>query len=68
MDSRKRTWVKAVFWQVLGVVSMVVVGYLFTGSLRVGGAMALVNAALGLMVYVVYERLWARIGWGRRDV
>ncbi len=30
--------------------------------------MALVNAALGLMTYVIYERFWARIGWGRRDV
>lgn len=68
MDSPKRTWTKAIFWQLLGLISMGAVGYLFTGSLKVGGAMALVNAAIGLTVYVIYERLWARIGWGRGNV
>lgn len=68
MDSPKRTWTKAIFWQLLGLVSMVAVGYLFTGSLKVGGLMALVNAALGLATYVIYERFWARVSWGRRDV
>lgn len=65
MDSTKRTFTKAIFWQMLGLISMGIVGYGFTGSIRVGGAMALVNAAVGLTFYVVYERLWARIGWGR---
>jgi len=68
MDSSKRTWLKAACWQVLGLICMVAVGYGFTGSMRVGGTMALVNAALGLIAYVIYERFWARIGWGRRDV
>jgi len=68
MDSTKRTWAKAVFWQVLGLISMVIVGYLFTGSMRVGGLMAVANAVIGLSFYVVYERLWARIGWGRGNV
>jgi len=65
VDSTKRTFTKAIFWQMLGLISMGIVGYGFTGSIRVGGAMALVNAAVGLTFYVVYERLWARIGWGR---
>lgn len=68
MDSTKRTWAKAVFWQVLGLISMVIVGYLFTGSMRVGGLMAVANAIIGLSFYVVYERLWARIRWGRGNV
>lgn len=68
MDSTKRTWTKAVFWQMLGVISMVIVGYLFTGSLRAGGLMAIINALLGLATYVLYERFWARIRWGRGNV
>ena len=27
--------------------------------------MALVNSMLGLALYVLYERLWERISWGR---
>jgi len=65
MDSTKRTFTKAIFWQILGLFSMGAVGYYFTGSLRVGGFMALVNAAVGLTLYVAYERVWARIIWGR---
>ncbi|WP_428542268.1 DUF2061 domain-containing protein [Profundibacter sp.] len=66
MDTPKRTWVKALCWQLLGLVTMSAVGYGFTGSMRVGGVMAMANAAVGLMTYIGYERLWARIGWGRK--
>ena len=68
MDSTKRTLIKALFWQGLGLISMIFVGYLFTGSLRAGGLMAVANTAIGLSTYVMYERLWARIGWGRGNV
>ena len=68
MDSTKRTWIKAIFWQLLGLLTMGIVGFLFTGSLRVGGMMALVNGAVGLAAYIVYERFWARIGWGRGNL
>jgi len=36
-----------------------------TGSALVGGTMALINTGIGLTTYVIYERVWARITWGR---
>lgn len=68
MDSKKRTLLKAACWQVLGLITMVIVGIGFTGSYAIGGAMALFNAALGLVVYVIYERVWAGVSWGRAPV
>lgn len=65
MDSRKRTWIKAIGWQLMGLLSMTVVGFLFTGSLWDGGAIAGVNALVGLMFYILYERVWTRVSWGR---
>lgn len=65
MDSGKRTLVKSVLWTGIGLIVMVVVGRVFTGSLALGGQMAVINAALGLATYAVYERIWARISWGR---
>ncbi|MBI1493112.1 DUF2061 domain-containing protein [Halocynthiibacter styelae] len=65
MDTPKRTWTKAILWQALGLFSMLVVGFLFTGSIAVGGAMAVVNALIGLTVYILFERAWNRISWGR---
>jgi uncharacterized membrane protein len=65
MDSGKRTVLKAVLWQGLGLGSMALVGFLATGSAALGGGIALANAVIGLVCYVVYERAWARIRWGR---
>ena len=36
MDSFARTWVKAVLWAALGLLTMSLVGIFFTGSLAVG--------------------------------
>lgn len=65
METALRSLVKAVLWTVLGLGVMTIVGFAFTGSLETGGAMALLNASLGLVLYLFYERLWARISWGR---
>lgn len=65
MDSRKRTLAKALVWNAIGLIMMMIVGFVATGSLALGGAMAVVNAALGLSLYVIFERVWDRIHWGR---
>ena len=67
METRARSVVKAVVWTGLGLVVMCGVGLMFTGSLAVGGAMAVINAGLGLACYLVYARIWAHIRWGRVD-
>jgi len=68
METRRRTLVKALFWNALGLVTMSLVGLAMTGSVAIGGAIAVVNTVIGLTVYIVYERLWARVRWGLRDV
>ncbi len=65
MDTRARTLAKAIGWQVLGLALMTLVGAVLTGSAALGGTLALINATLGFLCYVAYERLWAGIGWGR---
>ncbi|QPM90099.1 DUF2061 domain-containing protein [Pseudooceanicola algae] len=67
METRARSIVKAGVWTGIGLVIMALVGVAFTGSLRLGGGMALVNAGLGMACYFLYERLWARVSWGRLD-
>lgn len=65
MDTGKRTILKAILWNALGLAMMALVGFLMTGSLATGGTMAVINTAIGLASYILYERLWARITWGR---
>ncbi|SMP14294.1 DUF2061 domain-containing protein [Shimia sagamensis] len=66
MDTQKRSIVKAVIWNVIGIISMSVVGILATGSAALGGKMALINTGLGFSLYVIYERVWSRVRWGRQ--
>lgn len=66
METRQRTLVKAVLWNVIGLATMGLVGLAMTGSAALGGTLALVNTGVGLICYVLYERIWAGVGWGRR--
>ena len=65
MESWHRSFTKAVVWNVIGLTVMLGVGFAFTGSIALGGAMAMINTAIGLCSYVLYERVWSRINWGR---
>ncbi len=65
METRRRSVVKAVIWNAMGLLVMTLVGLIATGSVATGGVMALVNTAIGLTMYLVYERCWAHIRWGR---
>ncbi len=66
MDTTTRTLIKALIWNALGLLTMGAVGFVMTGSVMMGGTMAAINTMIGLSVYVVYERVWARIRWGRQ--
>ncbi len=68
METRRRSLVKAVLWNILGLLTMSLVGYLASGSASFGGKIALANTAIGLFCYIVYERVWARVRWGRLHV
>lgn len=65
METRKRTLIKAFIWNVMGLAVMALVGFCLTGSMALGGTMAILNTAIGLCTYIIYERVWANIGWGR---
>lgn len=65
METRRRSVVKALIWNVMGLAVMTLVGLIATGSAAIGGALALVNTAIGLTLYIAYERVWAGIAWGR---
>ena len=65
METRRRSVVKAIIWNAMGLAVITVVGLIATGSAAVGGVLAVVNTAIGLTLYVIYERIWAGISWGR---
>ena len=65
-DSPIRSIVKALTWQAMGLFVMMLISWAVTGSVTAGGMIAVLGAASGMVTYILHERLWARIGWGRR--
>ena len=65
MDSPRRTAAKAITWQAMGLLVMTGIGYGVTGSVGAGGSIAVLGAGVRTVYYVVHERVWARIRWGR---
>ena len=66
METTRRTMAKALSWQASGLVVMTAVTYAVTGSVAEGGLVALAGSAAGMVSYVIHERVWARIAWGRQ--
>jgi uncharacterized membrane protein len=65
MDSTLRLLTKAVTWQVAGFFSMMLIGFLFTGSVVASSGIALAGSVAGFVSYFVHEMAWARVAWGR---
>ena len=65
MDTNKRTIAKALCRQTMGLITMTVIGYIFTESVGEGGALAITSTAIGLVTFFLHERLWAQVRWGR---
>ena len=65
MDSTVRTIAKSVTWQMMGLLSMTLVGYLFTHSLTASSGIAIASGATGFVAYFLHERAWSRVHWGR---
>ena len=63
-ETSKRTLIKALSWQLMGVLVMAAVGYVVTGSLIEAGGFSLALQAFSLVCYILHERVWGRIGWG----
>jgi uncharacterized membrane protein len=65
MEREKRSLMKAVVWQALGLIAMVWFGLAMAGWSALGGEMAVLNACFGLAAYGLFKQAWARFDWGR---
>jgi uncharacterized membrane protein len=64
MDSKIRLLTKAVTWQVAGFFTMMLISFLFTGSVTASGAIAIAGSITGFVSYFAHELAWSKIAWG----
>ena len=64
MDSKIRLLTKSVTWQVAGLFSMTLIGFLFTGSMAASGGIAIAGSIAGFFAYFAHEFAWSKVRWG----
>ena len=65
INTRKRNIAKAASWKTIGFVTLSVLTYLITGSLKQMTYIAILYHLCMLMAYMFHERLWDKIRWGK---
>jgi uncharacterized membrane protein len=60
-DSKRKSLLKAISWQTLGLFTTLGITWLFTGSLVQAGSMTFVMTGVAFITYFLHERVWARV-------
>jgi len=66
LESSRRTFAKAITWQCVGIISMIGLAYIHSGSVIEAISLAFSASATGFIFYFIHERAWSKISWGRR--
>ena len=67
VDLKIRSWVKSFTWRIIGVLILLPLTYVFTGSWESAGGITLSFHVIRMLLYYVHERAWEHISWGRGE-
>ena len=66
MDTRPRSFAKALSWRITGTIDTMIISLLITGSVKLAAAIGLTEAVTKSVLYYLHERVWLRIPYGRK--
>jgi uncharacterized membrane protein len=58
MVSYKRHLIKTITWRVIGTIDTIILGWLLTGSLKIGLSIGGVEVITKMVLYFLHERVW----------
>lgn len=64
METHQRSIAKSLSYRVIGTFITALLGCLFTGSLKLGLGLGLLDSAIKIGVFYGHERCWHRVKWG----
>jgi uncharacterized membrane protein len=67
VETKRRSFAKAISWRLLAVVITSSVAYALTGKLEFALEIGAIDTAIKLVIYFAHERLWQRIPYGKID-
>lgn len=63
-ETRARSVVKTLGHRILMTLTGFLIVYLTTGSISISILFLIVNSTVGIVIYFLWERIWAKIRWG----
>lgn len=67
METKRRSFAKALSWRLLAVIITTTVVYFLTGELEFAVEIGAIDTAAKLLIYFAHERIWQRIPYGKID-
>ena len=64
-ESIIRSLVKAVSWRITGTLSIFAISYVVAGDIVVSSTIAFIQLIWNTGLYLVHERIWNRVTWGK---
>lgn len=61
-----RSLLKSVSWRIIGTLDTIVISYIITGKLAFALSIGGIELVTKMVLYVVHERVWNSIKWGRK--
>jgi uncharacterized membrane protein len=65
-DSTTRSIAKTISWRVTGSGATFLISYGVSGNLSVAGTIAVIQLTANTVLYFIHERIWNKIGWGKK--
>lgn len=65
MDTFNRTFAKTATYRLTTFVFTYLITFLLTGATALSTTMAVLSLTIGALSFIVHERLWTRVKWGR---
>jgi uncharacterized membrane protein len=65
MDSRSRSFAKALSWRATGSLDTMLLSFLITGNVKIAATIGLTEIVTKSLLYYAHERIWLKIPYGR---
>lgn len=66
-ESKLRSLFKGLTWRITASIAIVVLVYLFTGSIELSMEIGIFDVIVKLTLYYFHERIWNVVTWGRKE-
>ena len=65
MDTKLRSFVKAIVWRVIGIFVLAVISLMVTHNWKEVTAITIIFHSIRMVLYYWHERAWQHITWGK---